>query len=319
MDLDGQLTRLAKARQTRPLASWGLLFALFALALAARAAFSEQLAPVPFLPFFLAVLIAAVICAWRKTIALAAASTFAGWLFFVRRPSSFNMSPSFDVRVAAFLLASGIAIALIEGLVQAVLRLEASARLNGELFRELQHRVANNFQIVSATLQKAQRETSDPATFNAVEHAIERMNSLAQLHRRLYDSRYYAKGLAHVLGEVLGETFHDVSVEVRLDVTREPLTVSQMTSIVLLVNEAAINALKHVFRLNRGRNFSVVLAEEKNKRLLIIQDDGPGFGPMGPDAEKPRFGLLVMRGLAAQLGGVLEIEDGPGGVIRVTF
>jgi two-component sensor histidine kinase len=200
-----------------------------------------------------------------------------------------------------------------------MLRLEASARLNGELFRELQHRVANNFQIVSATLQKAQREISDPAAGNAVASAIERTNSLAQLHRRLYDPGYYERGLAHILGEVLDETFRDVMVDIRVDVPRDPLPVHQMTSIVLLVNEAAINSAKHVFRLNLGRTFSVALRKEDEKRALTIEDDGPGFGIVKTAGEKSRYGLLVMRGLAAQLGGALEIEEGPGAAIRVTF
>ena len=56
---------------------------------------------------------------------------------------------------------AGLLIVLVEGMVRAVQQLEELARVNEELFRELQHRVANNLQIVAATLQKAQRSVQD--------------------------------------------------------------------------------------------------------------------------------------------------------------
>ena len=90
-----------------------------------------------------------------------------------------------------------------------------------------------------------------------------------------------------------------------------------MTTIVLLVNEAAINAAKHVFRPQRGRTFMVSLRRGA-ERVLTISDDGPGFGTEKNETT-PRYGLAVMRGLAAQLGGTLEISKEPGATIRVAF
>jgi two-component system, sensor histidine kinase PdtaS len=116
----------------------------------------------------------------------------------------------------------------------------------------MQHRVANNFQIVAATLQKARKGVADKAALDAIDHAIFRINSLAQLHRRLYDPNSYGEGFEPIVREVLAETFHGVAVGIRIDVEAEALSVGQMTTIVLLVNEAAINAAKHVFRPQRG-------------------------------------------------------------------
>jgi two-component sensor histidine kinase len=56
------------------------------------------------------------------------------------------------------------------------------------------------------------------------------------------------------------------------------LSLDQMTSILLLVNEAAMNAAKHVSRPGEGGRFDVSLAEPANGQVrLVIRDDGPGL------------------------------------------
>jgi two-component sensor histidine kinase len=88
---------------------------------------------------------------------------------------------------------------------------------------------------------------------------------------------------------------------------------------VLFVNEAAINSAKHVFRPNRGHSFAVGLNGVAPRRVLTVHDDGPGFAATAANAAPGRYGHAVIRGLASQLGGVLELDDGPGAVIRLTF
>jgi two-component system, sensor histidine kinase PdtaS len=317
VDFVGRVATLARARRTG-WSAWGILVLLFALALAVRIVFAARLDPAPLAPFLPAVLIATLVCGWRKSLALVAASAVAGWFLFASRPAWFLMTPPFDVRVGAFLALSGFLMLLTEALAQAVQRLETAARLNADLFRELQHRVSNNFQIVAATLQKARRGIADTAALDAIDHAISRVNSLARLHRRLYDPNSYGGGFEPILREVLAETFEGLAVDVRIDIEPEALSIGQMTTIVLLVTEAAINAAKHVFRPQRGRTFAVSLRGPGPEKALTISDDGPGFAA-SENETTPRYGLTVMRGLAAQLGGTLEISQGAGATLRVAF
>ena len=161
----------------------------------------------------------------------------------------------------------------------------------------------------------------DPAALQAISLALGRVHSMADLHRRLYDAAAYSHGLEPILRDVLSETFRALSVDVRLEIRCSELSVGQMTAIALLVNEAAINAAKHVFRPGKGRLFEVSLAEGKRGRVqLTIHDDGPGIPSETVDGpETRRFGLTVMRGLAAQLGGSLELPGGPGPTLSVKF
>ncbi len=314
------LVDIARTRRTGAW-SWVLAGGFFAAAVIVRLALAGWLDPTPFLAFFPAIGASTLLCGWRQAALVLILSAIAAWFFLPEQNFSFPIGFDPALEIARFLLVSALLIMLVEGLIQAVLKLDNAARVNEELFRELQHRVANNLQIVAATLQKAQRGLQDPAALQALDHALGRIHSMAALHRRLYDTAAYAQGLEPILREVLAEAFRALPVQVRLEIRSGELSVGEMTAIALLVNEAAINAAKHVFRPRKGALFEVSLAEVKPGRMqLTIRDDGPGISSdAAPGPGTQRFGLEVMRGLAGQLGGSFEMPEGPGATLRVTF
>ena len=65
---------------------------------------------------------------------------------------------------------------------------ERSAKLAERelLFRELQHRVNNDFTIVNSLLDLQRRKSSDPETRRALEQAMGRIRSVARVHHHLY-------------------------------------------------------------------------------------------------------------------------------------
>ena len=315
------LVNLAKTRRTG-VWCWVWAGGFLAAGVVVRLALAGWLDPVPFITFYPAVVTATLLCGWRQGASVMVLSAVAAWFFFVEPRFSFaivGLGPAFQI--AAFLVVAAFLIVLVEGMAQAVRELETTARVNEDLFRELQHRVANNLQIVAATLQTTQRSLQDPAASQALNLALGRIHSMAGLHRRLYDAAAYAQGLEPILGDVLAETFRGLPVDVRLEIRCGGLSVGQMTAIALLVNEAAFNAAKHVFRPRKGSLFEASLKEVQRGRVqLTIRDDGPGIpfeAAAGPQTQ--RFGLTVMRGLADQLGGSLEIFEGPGATLRVKF
>jgi two-component system, sensor histidine kinase PdtaS len=154
-----------------------------------------------------------------------------------------------------------------------------------------------------------------------LEQAAARIAAMARLHRRLQDPATYARGLEPVLHDVLADLFQGVPVEVRLDIGSKPMPMQQMTAVVLLVTEAATNALKHVFRPARGTRFEVELRERPNGHLLLtVHDDGPGIDPApAPVPTGQRLGMHIMQALAGQLGGSLQLSGGPGTTLTVEF
>ncbi|CAJ0892482.1 hypothetical protein AMST5_04224 [freshwater sediment metagenome] len=189
------------------------------------------------------------------------------------------------------------------------------------LFAELQHRVANNLQLVVALLRHAQRNLRNPVVAaETLSAAEDRIMAMAQLHRRLNDGTAYDRGLEPLLREMIASAFRELPVTVRIDVSgASDLTIDQMTAMTLLVNEAALNAAKHVFSKGLGTRFEVSLAKDDNGRLhLNIKDDGPGMAQT-TDTETGSLGMGIMEAFATQLGGSLEVGRISGTSLTVNF
>ena len=175
--------------------------------------------------------------------------------------------------------------------------------------------------IIAGMLQHTRRALPESPATEIIDQAAARITAMAQLHRRLYDSRAYDEGLEPVLRDVLAQAFHGLPVQVSLRIAHTKLSIDRLTAITLLVNEAALNSVKHVFRAEQGTAFEVALEEMSPGRLVLtVRDDGPGLGrAAAAGGEAQRLGMNIMRAFAGQLGGGLEMPDGPGATLRVAF
>ncbi len=98
------------------------------------------------------------------------------------------------------------------------------------------------------------------------------------------------------------------------------LTIDQMTALALLVNEAALNAAKHVFSRGLGTRFDVSLTKNETGRLhLSISDDGPGITAREADTDGDSMGMGIMEAFAIQLGGSFEVAHRSGTSLTVDF
>ena len=81
-----------------------------------------------------------------------------------------------------------------------------------------------------------------------------------------------------------------------------------------------MNSLKHIFRRRRGHLFAVELRRAEDGQLVLTAwDDGPGFDAGTVLARHDGPGLSIMRGLAAELGGVFSLEVRAGTTVKVEF
>jgi len=224
--------------------------------------------------------------------------------------------------LVGFLVVGGFFILLVAALRETIRRVELANAAKDVLFSELQHRVANNLQLVVALLRNAQRNLRNPViAAETLTDAEERIMAMSQLHRRLNDGTAFTYGLNTLLREMLANAFRDLPVTFQVDVGDLPdLSMDQMTSIALLVNEAALNSAKHVFSKGLGKRFEVRLSEDPSARLhLLIRDDGPGMRAGAIDAQARSLGMGIMESFAKQLGGPLEIDQDAGTSLSVEF
>ena len=80
------------------------------------------------------------------------------------------------------------------------------------------------------------------------------------------------------------------------------------TTLYRIAQEALNNIAKHA----HARQVEIVLERRTDQVLLIVEDDGVGFEPVGMDRQRRGFGLLGMQERAALVGATVQIESAPG-------
>ena len=80
------------------------------------------------------------------------------------------------------------------------------------------------------------------------------------------------------------------------------------TTLYRIAQEALNNIAKHA----NARHVEIILERRTDQVLLIVEDDGVGFDPVGMDREHRGFGLLGMQERAALVGATIQIESAPG-------
>ncbi len=304
------------------LLSWTVALGIFTASVALRVLFHPLLSGMKFITFWPAIAIATLICGWRQGAFVLILSGLTAWYFFMEPFNSFAIKDQTTIgALGGFLLVGGFIVVLVAALRETIRRVELAKAVQETLFAELQHRVANNLQLVVALLRNAQRNLRNPVVAaETLTDAEDRIMAMAQLHRRLNDGTAYDKGLEPLLREMVANAFRDLPVTVRIDVSgASDLTIDQMTAMTLLVNEAALNAAKHVFSKGLGARFDVSLAKDENGRLhLNISDDGPGMAHEA-NTDASSLGMGIMEAFATQLGGSLEIGQSGGTSLTVDF
>jgi two-component sensor histidine kinase len=194
------------------------------------------------------------------------------------------------------------------------------------LLREVHHRVKNNMQVMSSLLSLQARAALHPETRRMLEDNQNRIQSMALLHEILYQSEDLAMVdfPKYVLRTVdyLFRSFgvKDRQIRLRTELDQLELELDDALPFGLLISEVVSNSLKHAFPQGRGGEVSVFLRQHSDKTIsLILSDDGIGM-PRELDWTTTRsLGLRLVRALAQQLRGTLEIRSEGGTEVRLTF
>ncbi|HEX7897906.1 MAG TPA: histidine kinase dimerization/phosphoacceptor domain -containing protein [Planctomycetota bacterium] len=209
---------------------------------------------------------------------------------------------------------------LLRSIRYAIVRRRAEA-LRGSLLekemrlREIHHRVKNNLQVVSSLLSLQAQRTRDPEVQAAFRDSQGRLRSMAVVHEMLYhepDGTFDFTRFTRTLAEHL---FVAYGVAPALEIDADPVALAEeaVTPCALMVNELLSNCLKHAFTEKRGRVRVELRKGPGDDVLLRVSDDGRGLDPAAIPSRPDSLGLTLVRGLARQLGGDLEVEAVPAG------
>jgi two-component sensor histidine kinase len=290
---------------------------VFALALGLRMAIPGD--GLPFATFYPAVMVAGYLAGAGPGLIVLVLSEAVVFFIFSSRPMFLGYdAPNPALPFAAFAGASSVILFFMHLLHRAVDNLWAEREKTNAMFSELQHRVANNMQLVASVLQL--ERTTQRSKAESLMAAQRRLELLGNIHRRLYDATASSQPVTTHLATLCDEL---VRAEGRNDLTIEVepsgLTLGPERLIVLslLTAEIVTNSLKHAFKAGGGR-IVVRINSISDPCQLIVSDNGSGMSP-GEDALGSSLGRSIINSLAANLRGHVDYVSEDGTTVKVVF
>lgn len=201
--------------------------------------------------------------------------------------------------------------------------LEEQLREKDTQLKELQHRVKNNLQMITALIRVEARGISDRTLGEGFDRLAGRVEALGLLYRSLgsgdpmetIDLGTYLSGIASAVMRA-----HAVE-GIRLDLLVDtfPVSIDVAMPAGLVVNELLTNALKHAFQ---GRDGGTIVLHSKVNDTgcqVVVSDDGVGL-PEGVTWPKPgKLSSLIVKSLVQNAKATLEVDSAPGKGMKVTI
>jgi two-component sensor histidine kinase len=204
--------------------------------------------------------------------------------------------------------------------------LQASLREKEVMLKEIHHRVKNNLQVVSSLVDLQADSLNDPAMLVLLQDVRDRVRSMALVHEKLYQSNNlalvefdeYVRSLLNYLWRAHRNS--EVIIQLAMDLEPAALSVETAVPCGLILNELAVNALKHAFAGRTEGRVTVTLRRGADDRIQLgVRDDGIGL-PEDLDWRQARsLGLRLVQMLARQLDGSVEATTDGGTTFIFTF
>jgi two-component sensor histidine kinase/putative methionine-R-sulfoxide reductase with GAF domain len=191
------------------------------------------------------------------------------------------------------------------------------------LAEELQHRVRNNLQTVSAMLSSYAKTGLD----ETARHQVDSISSLVMTLAQIYDSllgvglsdtidlNNYLRELCNSLPELQNDRKWKVDLNYQAESVMLPL--NSVTTLGMVVAELVTNSYRHAFP-NQNGTIDVTLTRSPDdvRAILTIQDDGIGFHAKTATS---RRGLRLAEKLIEQMGGTLDVRQTTGTLWTLAF
>src|ERR1700676_2141246 len=274
---------------------------------------------IPYVTLFPAMVICSLVGGRMAGILAAVLGGLIAWYLWLPPRHSFVLEwPAGHLSVVLYVVTSTILLLSTRGLNETLKALEKERDLSAELFRELQHRTANNLQNVSALLrQNREAILRDPGkAAEVIDSAERRFEIMSRINRRLYSPEIQeveATPFLEALCQDILASIGNSNVLVVVSPSSIRLRRGKAMLLSLIVSELMMNATKHAF--DEGRPGSVVIRlEAKGAHYhLIFADDGKELPEGSNYTTSPGLGSRIVRGLVEQLAGTIRTQSSPAG------
>ncbi len=183
------------------------------------------------------------------------------------------------------------------------------------LLNELHHRVKNNFQVIINLLTLQSISLGDQKAKALIDESLNRVKSMAFVHGKLVTSDTMQVDFDVYLNELVAEISNsfktDIPVKIEIKADGIQFNVDTAIPLGLIVNELATNAFKYGFTSDSKLLRVEIKRTTQGHYELIVSDNGPGLPEDFDFTQASSLGLKLVKGLAKQLGGELQIrKDG---------
>jgi PAS domain S-box-containing protein len=191
------------------------------------------------------------------------------------------------------------------------------------LLRELQHRVKNNLQMITALIRLEARNLPDDASGSRFDRLAGRVEALALLYRSLSDDiDAETIDLGVYLSEIASAVMRAHAPEgIRLDLKVDtwPVSVNVAMPTGLVVNELLTNALKHAFVGRDGGTITLHSLVDAQGCRVVVADDGIGLAGDETWPKPGKLGAMIVQSLRQNAKARLDVRSIPGEGVRVTI
>jgi two-component sensor histidine kinase len=194
------------------------------------------------------------------------------------------------------------------------------------LFKELNHRVKNNLQILSSVLSLQSQNVKDEDALQAIKSSESRVNAMALIHKKLYrddnsrtiDMKDYLQELGDYLVHTYGFTKDRLQLQIHCDAVS--IDVDKAIPIGLILNELVSNALKYAFDKHAAPILEIRLQEQRAGEVSIdVRDNGVGISPQKTREGSGSFGLKMVKMLIKELKGKVDVETQAGTAYHIVL
>ena len=176
---------------------------------------------------------------------------------------------------------------------------------------EVNHRVANQLQLIAALISAEARTIADSGTLGVLERMRQRVVAVGAVHRQLYiGSRSEVD-----LGEYLEDLAEQRSCtcgphrQVKIDADTVPVTANVATAFGILATELVTNACKHAYGAEEPGDIFVLLRRRSDGAYrFAVEDRGRGRGD-GTAGRQAGLGSRLIHATVAKLGATAVWED----------
>ncbi|MFD1550551.1 hypothetical protein DNU06_16370 [Putridiphycobacter roseus] len=204
-------------------------------------------------------------------------------------------------------------------------KLKSSINENNILFKEVHHRVKNNFQIISSLMNLQKMAVDEPKIDAILNEIQQRINSMSLVHELLYkhdevdriDIYEYVKELVVSIENSYNNAKKEINYHIQIN--KIELVLEKAIPLGLILNEAITNAMKHAFVGNDKGDIWIELSSiSETHYQLIVKDNGIGTSGVNYRSDNS-LGLDLIEILSEQLDGKAEIKNEDGMLVKIIF